>query len=277
MARRASSSTLLRPMRSSPPSSGSRPSTSARPRLSRPCRTLRRRTLSRGDPGSGPQCSPITDWGVHDDRASGHHPGAWRVTRDTEKEPRVVGGLPWLRGRSIPRSPAASSRRSWSRQMTMKSLRSPAPWRGRSQTAVGPRHRHVAHEPVMEHALAAAEQALDLAFDAIWLLQPTSPLLEPQDVRRAREILESGQCDSVLSGVSGPLVLVVGDRGGRDHRRRLRPALDRAGRTCRPHTPRRRSLCHSSLSVGQVTSARRKPRGARPDAGLALPRDRRPG
>ena len=54
-------------------------------------------------------------------------------------------------------------------------------------------------EPVLEHALASVEESLDFAFDAIWLLQPTSPFLEAEDIRRARELLESDDCDSILS------------------------------------------------------------------------------
>ena len=54
-------------------------------------------------------------------------------------------------------------------------------------------------EPVMAHALAEAERSLGLSFDSVWLLQPTSPFLLPEDISRAGALLEGGGCDSVVA------------------------------------------------------------------------------
>jgi CMP-N-acetylneuraminic acid synthetase len=54
--------------------------------------------------------------------------------------------------------------------------------------------------PVVLHALSALEEAGD-RFDAVCLLQPTSPLREPSDVDGAAELLERTGAESVLSFV----------------------------------------------------------------------------
>jgi N-acylneuraminate cytidylyltransferase len=53
-------------------------------------------------------------------------------------------------------------------------------------------------EPVMAHALAETERTTGLAFDGVWLLQPTSPFLFPEDIQEARMLLEGGTCDAVV-------------------------------------------------------------------------------
>lgn len=54
-------------------------------------------------------------------------------------------------------------------------------------------------EPVMAHAVAEAERTLSASFDAVWWPQPTSPFLLPDDIQRARTLLESQTCDSVVA------------------------------------------------------------------------------
>jgi CMP-N,N'-diacetyllegionaminic acid synthase len=53
--------------------------------------------------------------------------------------------------------------------------------------------------PVVQHAVEVIEQEQQKEFDAVVLLQPTSPLRTVQDIDAALEILFSGDIDSVMS------------------------------------------------------------------------------
>lgn len=53
--------------------------------------------------------------------------------------------------------------------------------------------------PVLLHALAAVEAAGDARYDAVMMLQPTSPLRAASDIDAAIELLESSGADSVVS------------------------------------------------------------------------------
>jgi CMP-N-acetylneuraminic acid synthetase len=53
--------------------------------------------------------------------------------------------------------------------------------------------------PVLQHAVAILENAEDIAFESIVVLQPTSPLRTAEDIDRAVEKMKETGCDSVVS------------------------------------------------------------------------------
>jgi len=55
------------------------------------------------------------------------------------------------------------------------------------------------HLPVMQHALAWLRDRQGYRPDGVMILQPTSPLRRPQDIRRAADLLGGGGADSVLT------------------------------------------------------------------------------
>ena len=56
-------------------------------------------------------------------------------------------------------------------------------------------------EPVVRHALLHAEEAYSITYDAVLMLQPTSPLRSADDIRRAIDLYEHEEGDSVVSVV----------------------------------------------------------------------------
>lgn len=55
--------------------------------------------------------------------------------------------------------------------------------------------------PVIQHALAYMEEKLGITFDAVLMLQPTTPFRSSEDIDNAISLLESTQADSVISVV----------------------------------------------------------------------------
>ena len=53
--------------------------------------------------------------------------------------------------------------------------------------------------PVIQHALREMEKEGDLQYDAVMMLQPTTPFRRTQDIDEALRILEEHSCDSVIS------------------------------------------------------------------------------
>jgi YrbI family 3-deoxy-D-manno-octulosonate 8-phosphate phosphatase len=58
-------------------------------------------------------------------------------------------------------------------------------------------------EPAMAHALEELEDEDEPRYDSVWLLQATSPLLDAEDLQRARDLLESGDYDAVIGVYEG--------------------------------------------------------------------------
>ena len=56
--------------------------------------------------------------------------------------------------------------------------------------------------PVIEHALYFMEKSKGLKYDAILMLQPTSPLRTSQHIEESLDLFTSQECDSVVSIVS---------------------------------------------------------------------------
>ena len=56
--------------------------------------------------------------------------------------------------------------------------------------------------PVIEHALCFMEKIKGHKYDAILMLQPTSPLRTPQHIEESLDLFTSQECDSVVSIVS---------------------------------------------------------------------------
>ena len=54
-------------------------------------------------------------------------------------------------------------------------------------------------EPVVRHALLHAEESHSTTYDAVLMLQPTSPLRTGEDINRALTLYASGEGDSVVS------------------------------------------------------------------------------
>ncbi|HAP58773.1 MAG TPA: N-acylneuraminate cytidylyltransferase [Cytophagales bacterium] len=55
--------------------------------------------------------------------------------------------------------------------------------------------------PVLQHALRAVEAAGDASYDAIMMLQPTTPFRSAADINESLEILANSEADSVISVV----------------------------------------------------------------------------
>jgi CMP-N,N'-diacetyllegionaminic acid synthase len=55
------------------------------------------------------------------------------------------------------------------------------------------------HLPVLQHAVRWLEEHQGYRPDAVVILQPTSPLRRPEDIRQAVELLARGDADSVLT------------------------------------------------------------------------------
>lgn len=55
------------------------------------------------------------------------------------------------------------------------------------------------HLPVLQHAVAWLAERDGYRPDAVMILQPTSPLRRPDDIRRAHALLERHEVDSVVS------------------------------------------------------------------------------
>ncbi|HAA20326.1 MAG TPA: N-acylneuraminate cytidylyltransferase [Cytophagales bacterium] len=55
--------------------------------------------------------------------------------------------------------------------------------------------------PVLQHALRAEEAAGDASYDAIMMLQPTTPFRSAADINESLEILANSEADSVISVV----------------------------------------------------------------------------
>jgi len=56
--------------------------------------------------------------------------------------------------------------------------------------------------PVIEHALDFMEKSKKIKYDAILMLQPTSPLRTSQHIKESLDLFTSQECDSVVSIVS---------------------------------------------------------------------------
>jgi CMP-N,N'-diacetyllegionaminic acid synthase len=56
--------------------------------------------------------------------------------------------------------------------------------------------------PVIEHALYFMEKLKGIKYDAVLMLQPTSPLRTSQHIQESLELFNSQECDSVVSVVS---------------------------------------------------------------------------
>tara|TARA_B100000795_G_C22797497_1_gene440111 strand:+ start:1043 stop:1744 length:702 start_codon:yes stop_codon:yes gene_type:complete len=56
--------------------------------------------------------------------------------------------------------------------------------------------------PVIEHALFFMEKIKDFKYDAILMLQPTSPLRTSQHIEESLDLFKSKECDSVVSVTS---------------------------------------------------------------------------
>jgi len=103
----------------------------------------------------------------------------------------------------------------------------------------------IADQPVLEHALLAAEEKDGLRYDVVLMLQPTSPLRTPSQVRRCLETLVDGDWDAVWTvsetdSKNHPLKQLVMDEQGRMEyydgagaeiiaRQQLRPVYHRNG------------------------------------------------
>ncbi len=55
--------------------------------------------------------------------------------------------------------------------------------------------------PVIQHALAEMEERLNITFDAVMMLQPTTPFKTVEDINYALELMEKEDSDSVISVV----------------------------------------------------------------------------
>jgi CMP-N-acetylneuraminic acid synthetase len=105
--------------------------------------------------------------------------------------------------------------------------------------------------PVVQHAVRFLEESGD-RFDAVCLLQPTSPLREPDDIDGAVELLEKTGADSVISFVD------VGEK----HPARMK-AIDGDGRVVDPpfgesiEGQRRQDLPKLYLRDGSIYLTRR--------------------
>ena len=55
------------------------------------------------------------------------------------------------------------------------------------------------HLPVMQHAVGWLDEHEDYRPDAVMILQPTSPLRRPEDIREALALLDRTGADSVVS------------------------------------------------------------------------------
>jgi|LWDU01.1.fsa_nt_gi CMP-N-acetylneuraminic acid synthetase len=56
--------------------------------------------------------------------------------------------------------------------------------------------------PVIEHALLFMERSKNITYDAVLMLQPTSPLRTSKHIEDSIELFKSNKCDSVVSVVS---------------------------------------------------------------------------
>jgi CMP-N,N'-diacetyllegionaminic acid synthase len=56
--------------------------------------------------------------------------------------------------------------------------------------------------PVIEHALLFMERSKGIIYDAVMMLQPTSPLRTSKHIEESIELFKSSKCDSVVSVVS---------------------------------------------------------------------------
>jgi CMP-N,N'-diacetyllegionaminic acid synthase len=60
------------------------------------------------------------------------------------------------------------------------------------------------HLPVIQHAVRWMAERANYACDAVMILQPTSPLRRPEDIRAAVDLLERSGADSVVSASEIP-------------------------------------------------------------------------
>lgn len=69
-------------------------------------------------------------------------------------------------------------------------------------------------DPVIYDALVRSEELLNVSFDVVITLQPTSPLLQVQTLEGALQDFASNQCDSMISVVNAPhLSWEIGESG----------------------------------------------------------------
>lgn len=61
---------------------------------------------------------------------------------------------------------------------------------------------HAQSAPVLRHCLLAMEERLGQRYDAVMMLQPTTPLRGAQHIQQAIDLLAAQTCDSVVSVVS---------------------------------------------------------------------------
>ena len=105
-------------------------------------------------------------------------------------------------------------------------------------------------EPVMAHALAAAESDGRAPFDWVWLLQPTSPFLEAADLHAAQAVIRRGGCDSVV-GVTPDHGFLWHQTTGVGASDLIEPDYDPARR------PRRQDMAPTYRENGAVYAVRR--------------------
>ena len=60
------------------------------------------------------------------------------------------------------------------------------------------------HLPVIQHAVRWMRERVNYSPDAVMILQPTSPLRQPQDIRAAIDLFERSGADSVVSASEVP-------------------------------------------------------------------------
>lgn len=60
------------------------------------------------------------------------------------------------------------------------------------------------HLPVIQHAVQWMKERANYSPDAVMILQPTSPLRQPEDIRAAVELLNRSRADSVVSASEVP-------------------------------------------------------------------------